>query len=86
MVFDDTVFICVLRCIKPRLYSIASSPRFDQKSLDLAVVILEWTTPSGKEQVGLSTDFIDRLKAGDMVTCGMTNGNIFLHIQNIQTF
>eukprot|EP00398_MALV-I-01_sp_L67-1_P000044 gene43-814_t len=66
--------ISLIPCIKPRLYSIASSPRFDKKTLDLAIVILEWATPSGKQQTGLSTDFISRLQPGDMVTCGMTNG------------
>jgi homodimeric pyruvate:ferredoxin (flavodoxin) oxidoreductase len=66
--------LSLIPAIKPRLYSIASSPRFDENVVELAIVILDWKTPGGKVQRGLGTDFIERLKEGDQVTTGMTNG------------
>ncbi|EER07974.1 NADPH--cytochrome P450, putative, partial [Perkinsus marinus ATCC 50983] len=40
--------ITLIPCTKPRLYSIASSPRFvGPKAIELAVVIVNWTTASG---------------------------------------
>lgn len=66
--------LSLIPCVKPRLYSIASSPRYNATELELAIVILEWETASGKRQTGLSTDFIRRLREGDEVVCGMTNG------------
>lgn len=66
--------ISLIPCIKPRLYSIASSPRYDRNVAELAIVILEWQTPSGKTRTGLGTDYVRRLKAGDDVVCSITSG------------
>lgn len=66
--------LSLIPCVKPRLYSIASSPRYNQTEVELAIVILEWENASGKKQTGLSTDYIRRLQEGDEVVCGMTNG------------
>jgi homodimeric pyruvate:ferredoxin (flavodoxin) oxidoreductase len=75
--------ISMIPCIKPRLYSIASSPRFLPDTVELMIVILDWWTPSGKEQRGLSTNFIQRLCTDDEhnapwkgknIPVGLTNG------------
>ena len=53
--------ISLIPCIKPRLYSIASSQRLINDKVELVIVILDWKTPSGKTRRGLSTNFIDRI-------------------------
>jgi sulfite reductase alpha subunit-like flavoprotein len=66
--------ISQIPCIKPRLYSIASSPRYKKGKAELCIVILDWVTPSGKAQRGLGTDYVSRLRAGDDVVCTVTSG------------
>ena len=53
--------LSLIPCIKPRLYSIASSQRFVNNKVELAIVILDWKTPSGVKRRGLATDFIHRI-------------------------
>lgn len=53
--------ISLIPCIKPRLYSIASSQRLINDKVELVIVILDWKTPSGKARRGLSTNYIDRI-------------------------
>ena len=61
--------------VKPRLYSIASSPRFVGSGMvELAVVILSWKTPEGKIRRGTGTDYISRLSSGDDLACTVTSG------------
>merc|ERR1719299_182565 len=48
-------------CIKPRLYSIASSQRAMNDRVELMIVINDWDTPGGKWQCGTSTDMIERM-------------------------
>lgn len=49
--------------IRPRLYSIASSQReAGLNRMELAVVVVDWTTPSGKGRVGTCTNFLRGLK------------------------
>merc|ERR1719217_293826 len=48
-------------CIKPRLYSIASSQRAMNDRVELMIVINDWDTPGGKWQCGTSTDYIERM-------------------------
>merc|ERR1719217_1855009 len=50
-------------CIKPRLYSIASSQRAMNDDLELMIVINDWDTPGGKWQCGTSTDYVERMKS-----------------------
>jgi sulfite reductase alpha subunit-like flavoprotein len=46
------------------------------------IVILDWETPSGKQRIGLSTDYINRLNTdkdanklnAQFLPCGLTNG------------
>jgi len=73
----------MIPCIKPRLYSIASSQRYDYDKLELVIVVLDWKTASGADRRGLSTDFIDRittdndpaLKFNQTIPCGIVNGS-----------
>jgi pyruvate dehydrogenase (NADP+) len=73
--------VSLIPCIKPRLYSIASSQRLVNDKVELVIVILDWKTPSGKVQRGLSTNYIDRIatdrlgaKATYEVPCSVTPG------------
>jgi homodimeric pyruvate:ferredoxin (flavodoxin) oxidoreductase len=71
--------LTLVPCIKPRLYTIASSQRWHNNMVELMIVINDWTTPSGKFQVGTSTDYIHRLEHdGDKpyeIWCGLTSGS-----------
>ncbi|KAF4666657.1 hypothetical protein FOL47_003960 [Perkinsus chesapeaki] len=68
--------VSMIPCTKPRLYSIASSPRFvGPKAVELAIVILEWKTPSGVSRTGTGTDYIRRLSAGNNVAVTVTSGS-----------
>ena len=73
--------VTLIPCIKPRLYSIASSQRLINDKVELVIVILDWMTPGGKARRGLSTNYIDRiatdgLPAGSsfQVPCSVTPG------------
>jgi sulfite reductase alpha subunit-like flavoprotein len=69
--------LTLLPCIKARLYTIASSSRAFPGKCRLTVVINDWDTPSGKRQVGLCTDYLERIgEAGVPVqaACTMTAG------------
>lgn len=71
--------ITLLPCIKPRLYTIASSSRAYPGKCRLTVVINDWETPSGKERIGLCTDYLERIgeNPGDgpvRAACTMTAG------------
>ena len=61
--------------VKPRLYSIASSPRFVGPSIvELVIVINEWKTPSGQLRRGTGTNYVRSLSSGDEVACTITSG------------
>merc|ERR1712167_478871 len=47
--------------IKPRLYSIASSPDRVGEKVELCIVADDWDTPSGKYQHGVCTKFLMQL-------------------------
>ena len=67
--------ITLIPPVKPRLYSIASSPRFVGPGMvELVVVINEWKTPSGQIRRGTGTNYIRSLKNGDTVACTITSG------------
>jgi sulfite reductase alpha subunit-like flavoprotein len=71
--------LSLVPCIKPRLYTIASSQRFHNTMVELMIVINDWTTPSGKHQIGTSTDYVRLLEHdGDKpmdIWCGLTSGS-----------
>ena len=57
--------ISMIPAVKPRLYSIASSPRFMPDHVELMIVINDWVTPSmngdwSNPRIGLNTDYIHR--------------------------
>jgi len=67
--------IGMIPCTRPRLYSIASSPRFVGPNIvELAIVILQWKTPSGLTRNGTGTDYVRRLSSGDTIACSITSG------------
>jgi sulfite reductase alpha subunit-like flavoprotein len=69
------LLVTLIPPVKPRLYSIASSPRFvGPKMVELAVVILSWKTPKGETRRGTGTDYISRLSPGDDLACTVTSG------------
>eukprot|EP00899_Mesostigma_viride_P024661 jgi/Mesvir1/537/Mv11395-RA.1 len=60
--------------IKPRYYSIASSPRVDPNKLDLCVVLVDWKTPGGKYRTGLTTTYLkgqDVAKGPVTIACSL---------------
>ena len=63
--------VSLIPCIKPRLYSIASSQRLVNDKVELVIVILDWKTPGGQARRGLSTNYIDRI-ATDSLPAGST--------------
>ena len=67
--------IAMIPCTRPRLYSIASSPRFvGPNAVELAIVILQWKSSSGEIRKGTGTDYVRRLTEGDRVACTVTSG------------
>jgi sulfite reductase alpha subunit-like flavoprotein/ferredoxin len=53
--------------IKPRLYSIASSPRMrGEDECHLCIIRNDWTATSGRTCVGLSTGWLDALQTGNV--------------------
>merc|ERR1712232_114395 len=51
--------------IKPRLYSIASSSRLrGENNCHLCIIKNEWTATSGRNRVGLSTGWLERVDPG----------------------
>jgi len=69
--------LTLLPCIKPRLYTIASSSRAYPGKARLTVVINDWETPSGAQRVGLCTDYLERIgeEGGPaQAACTMTSG------------
>ena len=67
--------VTIIPPVKPRLYSIASSPRFvGPKAVELGVVINEWKAKSGAVRRGTGTNYIQQLVSGDAVACTVTTG------------
>jgi len=71
--------LSLIPCVKPRLYSIASSQRYHNQMVELAVVINDWTTPSGAYKIGTSTKYIQQIEASAEkpydIWCGLTSGS-----------
>lgn len=67
--------LSIVPLIKPRLYSIASSPFLEKDNLDLTVVINQWKAPgTGKLETGASTKFIQAVPKGRKVACQVVCG------------
>jgi len=76
--------LSIIPSIKPRLYSIASSQRYNPNEAELMIVILDWKSKSGKQRRGLSTDYVERLQVGDQVAANITSGT-FLFPEDART-
>jgi len=69
--------LSIVPLIKPRLYSIASSPFLDRDNLDLTVVINQWKSGPADKQVvhtGVSTKFIQKAPVGRKIACQVVCG------------
>jgi len=67
--------LSIVPLIKPRLYSMASSPFYDQERLDLTIVINQWKSPgTGKIATGVSTKFIQQVPVGRKVAVQVVCG------------
>ena len=65
--------------IKPRLYSIASSPEMHPEKVQLCIVKDDWTTPAGRYRQGLCTRYLSTRGLGespDMVASKMNAAGI----------
>ena len=60
--------------ICPRLYSIASSPLYQKKKLDLLIVLNEWTDPNRKSRIGLTTRFLFGADIGAKIAVQVRTG------------
>jgi len=74
--------LSMIPCIKPRLYSIASSQRFMNDRCELMIVIDDWKTPGGVDRIGTSTDYVNRMAtdvegapAYFQCACSITSGS-----------
>jgi len=77
---DLNQLITMLPVMKPRLYTIASSTRRTPGAIELTVITDDWTSPSGKYQVGSCTDFFERLDSDKadgtiMMDCSISPGS-----------
>ena len=54
--------------MKPRFYSIASSPLMNPTSIELCIVGVNWKTPSGRQRYGQCTSYLHDLKADGQTT------------------
>jgi sulfite reductase alpha subunit-like flavoprotein len=59
--------IDLLPPLKPRLYSISSSPRLSPHEIRLTVGVVEVVTPSGQRRPGLCSHYLAELEPGDLV-------------------
>jgi len=60
--------------IKPRLYSIASSPRYMEDKVELCIVTNTWNNDSGKELLGLATSYLREQPVGTSLLCAPAAG------------
>ncbi|KAG0705510.1 hypothetical protein DFH29DRAFT_281793 [Suillus ampliporus] len=70
--------------IKPRHYSIASAQSAVGNRVDLLVVTVEWTTPSGSPHYGQCTRYLAGLKVGQKVTVSIKPSVMKLPPDNMQ--
>merc|ERR1719436_1379152 len=62
--------------IKPRLYSIASSPNMDPEQIHLCVIVDDWNTPGGRYKRGLCSDYLTHNEVGSKLACRVNAGVI----------
>ena len=64
---DLTEWLAVLGELRPRLYSISSSPLADPNHVEITVSTVVFTSPRGAARRGVSSGFLAELDAGDEV-------------------
>jgi len=62
--------------IKPRLYSIASSPAMTPDEIHLCVIVDDWTTPGGRYKKGLCSDYLTTHSAGEAQLATRVNAGV----------
>lgn len=62
--------------IKPRLYSIASSPNMTPDDIHLCVIVDDWTTPGGRYKKGLCSDYLTRHEQGKAQLATRVNAGV----------
>lgn len=71
--------INMIPCLKPRSYSIASSPLMHPDMIQLCVVQVDWTVESTKEfRIGEATGYMKQQTAGAQVMCAVRQSAIVL--------
>jgi sulfite reductase alpha subunit-like flavoprotein len=64
--------------LQPRQFSISSSPLAHQGHVQLTVALVEYTTPYKRPKVGICSQWIKSLQAGDIIPVGIKKGSIEL--------
>ena len=67
--------LAMIPVIRPRAYSIASSPRASDSFIELLILIDTWWCEEG-ERCGLTCDMIRKLKPGDHIKCRIKTGSM----------
>ena len=63
-------FIALLPSMRPRYYSISSSPRVDEKQASITVSVVSGEAWSGYgEYKGIASNYLAELQEGDTITC-----------------
>ncbi|MCA1013896.1 bifunctional cytochrome P450/NADPH--P450 reductase [Bacillus stratosphericus] len=63
-------FLALLPGLKPRYYSISSSPKVDEKRLSITVAVVKGKSWSGRgEYAGVASNYLCGLQEGDEVAC-----------------
>ncbi|MGD6974565.1 bifunctional cytochrome P450/NADPH--P450 reductase [Bacillus altitudinis] len=63
-------FLALLPGLKPRYYSISSSPKVDEKRLSITVAVVKGKSWSGRgEYAGVASNYLCELQEGDEVAC-----------------
>eukprot|EP00932_Pfiesteria_piscicida_P001922 SRR837773.1187.p1 GENE.SRR837773.1187~~SRR837773.1187.p1 ORF type:complete len:649 (+),score=315.25 SRR837773.1187:293-1948(+) len=76
--------INMIPTLKPRSYSIASSPKMHPDMIQLCVVQVDWTIPTTEElRVGEATGYLKRQPAGAQVMCAVRQSAIVLPKDNM---
>jgi cytochrome P450/NADPH-cytochrome P450 reductase len=80
-----TEVLALLPQMKPRLYSISSSPLALSGKVSITVGVLRGTTASGREHLGVSSNFLAARSVGDRVWASVRNTGSSFRLPPIST-